>query len=124
MHHHSPSMSRAIAGTFSVSDGDTAPPSSPPTAAASSIGSWTLAHASGVSQRLAADNYYGQRDVHGRPHGRGLRLTPAGDVIGAACGEWRDGILQQAAQVWRGRLPPDAPLPERGQWRGRGEEDG
>lgn len=113
MHQHSPSMSRA--GTYSLSDGDTAPASaSPPTAAAaSSIGSWTLAHASGVSQRLAADNYYGQRDVHGRPHGRGLRLTPAGDVIGAACGEWRDGILQQQAQVWRGRLPNDAPLAER-----------
>lgn len=59
---------------------------------------------------ISEDNYYGQRDNRGVPHGMGVRLTVDGQIIGQKCGRWEYGALVKVQWVWRGFLPDDAPL--------------
>jgi hypothetical protein len=78
-----------------------------------SAGTWLQARADGSLQQLSADNYYGQRDARGLPHGRGIRLTPQGAVICRQCGQWADGVLLKERSVARSLLPAYTPLAER-----------
>jgi hypothetical protein len=64
---------------------------------------------------FSADNYYGQRDANGLPHGQGVRLAPDGSIIGQQCGRWEHGVIKENRfqWVWRGFLPANAPLSKR-----------
>ncbi len=71
------------------------------------------AHA--AKRELSADNYYGQRDADGRPHGMGVRLASNGDVIAEQCGKWNRALFVSHQWVWRGYLPKGAPFNETGE---------
>jgi hypothetical protein len=68
-------------------------PSLPSVDVAAEVASWqfnqlTLEQS---SRKLAADNYYGQRDANGLPHGRGVRLAPDKKIVDRQCGHWECG---------------------------------
>jgi len=64
----------------------------------------------GNCAHVPLSDYYGQTDSLRRPHGRGVRLAPDGQIIGEQCGAWKHGVLQSRGWVWRGYLPADTPL--------------
>lgn len=81
------------AAAAAVDPSECSSPPSPPRLGVSA-GTWLHTRADGSLQQLSADNYYGQRDARGLPHGRGIRLTPLGAIICRQCGQWADGQNQ------------------------------